>query len=333
MADDEKQEIKNDDNNVRKCYKDIQFSKVEDKFDVIVQYDSNSESLSLHFINQTTKSVFKHQFTNEDIKTITSKYNLKTQLLLKMIMDSLASNERTAQNLRIFILPTLKQATDKSKQIQSLDGVPEAITIPTGFIPINNTNDNANNQMENCLLFVLHFSAPPIIYLNYCFIIKEKDVSDYDKLSMRFDDLQRENVTLKTTVQTQKEQMDELSRANNELTQRVQQLEAKFDNNEQKLEEIELNLQNNWKRQSTSFSAPKAIKIGHCVYVQGLIDGGTSGIIATLPEGWRPTEHKMFVQRSNGANTRVDVQSNGNIVQQSTWTTWLSLEGISFVVR
>ena len=57
--------------------------------------------------------------------------------------------------------------------------IPEAITIPTGFDPKSHGDNTENDQLENCLLFVLHFSAPPYIFLNYCFKIKEK-VSEYE---------------------------------------------------------------------------------------------------------------------------------------------------------
>ena len=109
MSEDQKAETKDaTDNNIRKCYDGIEFAKVEDKYKVLVQFDSNSESLSLSLTNQTTKTLFKQSFDKPTITQITTK-TLKPLLLTKMIIDILQSKQKTAENLRIFILPNPKQ--------------------------------------------------------------------------------------------------------------------------------------------------------------------------------------------------------------------------------
>ena len=109
MAEDQKEETKvATDNNITRCFEVIEFAKVEDKYKVLVQFDSNSESLSLSLTNQTTKTVFKQSFDKQTITQITTK-TLKPLLLTQMIIDILQSKEKTAENLRIFILPNPKQ--------------------------------------------------------------------------------------------------------------------------------------------------------------------------------------------------------------------------------
>ena len=106
MADDEKKQMTE---NIRKVYHGVEFAKVEDQYDVIVQYDANAQSIALHFTNQTTKNIFKHDFDLESINKITHKVHMKPEPLANMIMDNLKSQELTAKNLRIYILADIKQ--------------------------------------------------------------------------------------------------------------------------------------------------------------------------------------------------------------------------------
>ena len=109
---------------------------------------------------------------------------------------------------------------------------------------------------------------------------------------------------------------------------------SKSNESGQSVEEIELSLRNNWVRYDESWSMPKAFKIGHVVYLNGLIKDGTKGHIATLPKGWRPRKQKMFAQCSNGSTTRVDVLADGRIFLFVTqFQSFLSLEGMAFVIQ
>eukprot|EP00483_Globobulimina_turgida_P013673 UN13699 len=176
--------------------------------------------------------------------------------------------------------------------------------------------------MENCLLFVLHFSAPPYIFFNYCFILKEKDVSDFDKLSMRLNDVKKENQSLQYTIEIQQQSLHAQQQQINQLTQRLQDLEARI-SEEAKMEEMDLVLQNKWQRFDQTFAGAKAFKIGNVVYLKGLVKSGSGTTIATLPEGWRPDTRRIFCQNQDGAAMRVDVLSNGIISYH---------DGISFVM-
>ena len=106
MADDEK---KANTENIRKVYHGVEFAKVEDKYDIAIQYDANAQSMALNFTNQTTKNIFKHEFDLESINKITHKHHATPQRVANMIMDNLKSQELTAKNLRIYILADIKQ--------------------------------------------------------------------------------------------------------------------------------------------------------------------------------------------------------------------------------
>ena len=66
------------------------------------------------------------------------------------------------------------------------------------------------------------------------------------------------------------------------------------------VDEMELKLRNGWSRYNEQWSKAKAIRVGHIVYLNGLIKGGNKGHITTLPVGWRPRKQKMFCQATNG---------------------------------
>ena len=217
-----------------------------------------------------------------------------------------------------------------------LKEIPEAISIPSGFEPKSDEKQNINQQQQtsNCLLFVLHVSAPPYIYFNYGFIMNEKNIAENVKLEMRVHDLQKENESLKlrlnnaeTIIESNKEQI-------NELHELIKRLETKFDR-EMNGEMINLQLQNNWVNNADDESTPQALKIGNMVYLKGTVKNGISNPIATLPEGWRPRTYRRFCQTQGGNPYAVQVRIDpgGGIIQASHWSTYLSLEGICFVIN
>merc|ERR1712013_521152 len=147
---------------------------------------------------------------------------------------------------------------------------------------------------------------------------------------------QKENLFLKNELDEQREamagtqtQMQRLMRTVNALKERIRDLET------HKTEEVELRLESDWSRYSSNFSAPKAVKIGRVVYLSGLVKDGSGGLIATLPQGWRPAKYKFFCQYTAGdnANTLVQVKPSGDIQQTYEWNEYVSLEGISFVTE
>lgn len=72
------------------------------------------------------------------------------------------------------------------------------------------------------------------------------------------------------------------------------------------------------------------------VWLAGLANrpSGTTATIATLPEGYRPRERKMFAVESNSAFGRVDVLADGTVsLVIGVAANWVSLENISFDTR
>ena len=108
MATQQEEECK--DTSIRKSFNAMEFPKVEDKLDVIVQYDANSQSLSINFTNTITKNTFKQNFDKDYINKITNNM-ITPQLLAQMIVDTLSSKEKTSQNSRIFLYPNIKQGS------------------------------------------------------------------------------------------------------------------------------------------------------------------------------------------------------------------------------
>jgi len=67
------------------------------------------------------------------------------------------------------------------------------------------------------------------------------------------------------------------------------------------------------------------------VHLQGLVMGGTSGIIFTLPSGYRPPKNVLFVVDSNNAFARVDIAPSGTVTAFPGYSSiFLSLSGITF---
>jgi hypothetical protein len=65
------------------------------------------------------------------------------------------------------------------------------------------------------------------------------------------------------------------------------------------------------------------------VHLKGLVKTGT-GVIFTLPVGYRPSEEKIFATIGNGALADVRVSTNGNVSMYSGNSSYLSLSGIVF---
>merc|ERR1719361_1902766 len=117
---------------VGKIFNNVKFAEVEDRFNVIVEYDRNSELLQLKFTNLTTKDVFKQDFDSEAIQKITDGCKLQPDLVVKMMIDTLKSKELTAENIRVFMFPNLKYVTHKFVEVRSMKRVPDATPLPSG---------------------------------------------------------------------------------------------------------------------------------------------------------------------------------------------------------
>lgn len=94
-----------------------------------------------------------------------------------------------------------------------------------------------------------------------------------------------------------------------------------------------------WEKYSDSYNLPSFSKSSSGrVFLKGLVKGKsassavTNGVIATLPEGYRPEARLAFqTLASPNVAARVDVKPNGDIVMYAGNATWISLDSISFL--
>ena len=101
-------EQKNDEN-VNTVFENIRFEKVEDDYTVKLDYEAHSESLSLQFVNETTKSIFEGIFDKDKLRQITDQANVPPALVVKMIIDTLQSKQSSSSNTRLFIVANKHQ--------------------------------------------------------------------------------------------------------------------------------------------------------------------------------------------------------------------------------
>lgn len=69
------------------------------------------------------------------------------------------------------------------------------------------------------------------------------------------------------------------------------------------------------------------------VVLRGLVAGGAANsVICTLPPGFRPDSQLIFQAQTSGTTAaRVDVRTNGEVVNVTGSTTWVELSGINFM--
>lgn len=90
-------------------------------------------------------------------------------------------------------------------------------------------------------------------------------------------------------------------------------------------------LENNWNTYDTTYAPPSYTKTkAGVVLLRGLIKGG-SGVIATLPEDYRPDMYIMFENLSSGVVGRIDIRNNGTIFMSVGNNTWYSLDSINYM--
>ena len=65
------------------------------------------------------------------------------------------------------------------------------------------------------------------------------------------------------------------------------------------------------------------------VHLKGLIRNGT-GLMFTLPVGYRPAEYNIFPAWSAGGFARIDVESNGDVIRSAGSGVSYSLANITF---
>jgi len=95
-----------------------------------------------------------------------------------------------------------------------------------------------------------------------------------------------------------------------------------------------LTLQNSWVFYGGIYATPQYTKSPDgLVSLKGLIKSGvvTAGtVIAQLPVGYRPLARVLFGTVSNEVDSRVDIDTNGNIMILTGSNVWLSLDDITF---
>ncbi len=96
-----------------------------------------------------------------------------------------------------------------------------------------------------------------------------------------------------------------------------------------------LSLTNGWVAYG-GFSSPQYTKTGDgVVHLKGLIRSGTIGSVplATLPEGFRPSERILSATVSNAAYARIDILPNGQVHATTGNNLWYALDSISFLAE
>jgi hypothetical protein len=102
----------------------------------------------------------------------------------------------------------------------------------------------------------------------------------------------------------------------------------------------DLTLSNSWAAYDAGgWADPQYRKVGNRIELRGLMKNGTttSGTIAgSLPAGYRPSGHEMFLQPHASGYLRMDVEADGDIIVRtlsgggSISSSFVSLAGISF---
>lgn len=93
-------------------------------------------------------------------------------------------------------------------------------------------------------------------------------------------------------------------------------------------------LQNGWGNYGGSHATAQFTKTtANIVVLKGLVKTGAAGtVVCTLPVGYRPDKRLMFQALSDSATTtRVDIDSNGDVIANSGYTNWVNLSTIQFV--
>ena len=96
---------------VRQSFSNVQFSKMEDPFDVQVRLNANMGTLSLSFVNKTNTNTYARTFSKEDVEGITTKCQLSPEHLCQLIIDQLSSPAFIDKFCRVFVFAESKQGT------------------------------------------------------------------------------------------------------------------------------------------------------------------------------------------------------------------------------
>eukprot|EP01084_Bolivina_argentea_P313124 542214_1 len=205
------QKVQSDNN----TFENIQFEKTKDVYDVTVQLNKDSNAISLTFINKTNIKTYRQTFNKQSINKITTKCQLSVSKLYQFIMDQLSSKEYISKLCRIFICHDADTADYQRKQFDKMNNIPDSMVSMQNMEnnmegkDIMNTNNAKQQQSISHLLFLLHFCDSKYISCNYCFIIKQQEMNDIDKLWLKLNDIRQENEMVKAELNKLKNNMEE----------------------------------------------------------------------------------------------------------------------------
>lgn len=95
-------------------------------------------------------------------------------------------------------------------------------------------------------------------------------------------------------------------------------------------------LQNSWVNYGGDYNPAGYYKERDRVYLRGLVKSGTvnptTGVIFTLPAGYRPPNIEIFGNISNSLFAECRINKDGAVIAYAGSNTWYSLDGISFRV-
>ena len=96
---------------VVKLFENVQFAKVEDKYNIKLEFNANLGNISLEFMNKTNVKTFNQTFTQNDIDGITKRCQLSAEHLSQVMIDQLSSTEFTNKFCRMFLFSESTQGT------------------------------------------------------------------------------------------------------------------------------------------------------------------------------------------------------------------------------
>lgn len=91
-------------------------------------------------------------------------------------------------------------------------------------------------------------------------------------------------------------------------------------------------MSNGWVNYDSTYNTCQYMKdsLGF-VWIKGLVKSGTSGLIFTLPAGYRPIKRNLFATATNSnVFGRADVDPSGQVIATTYSNTWFSLDTIRF---
>ena len=103
------QKVQPQQENIIKSFQNVQFAKMEDKYDVKLEFNANSDSVTLQFMNKTNTKTYYQSFSKQNVDEITARCQLSSEHISQVIIDQLSSSEFITNFCRVFIFADIKQ--------------------------------------------------------------------------------------------------------------------------------------------------------------------------------------------------------------------------------